>query len=202
MKTFINIPILATLVLMTSCATLAPLSTEERDEIETVYIVNNLGSQLHYVKIGTTVFGNKESHIENEDLLSNLYDSVKAELEARGYEFRDSLDTSDIGLSVNKGTTYNYPSGRGVHGAGFFVHIVLGINHGIQVESEIVFKLIDPETGNERYSKSIEKFKMTKIKKNANEWEDFSEAEKKDLLAELEEQLKNVAAEAIDKIGL
>lgn len=197
-----SISLLAAIILMTGCTTMSPLSLEEKSQIKTVHIDNQLGNQLNYVKLGTTIFGNKESDFSDDGLLNNLVASIQEELKTRGYAVSDSLKDSDISLSLIKGLTYNYPSRRGVDGAGFFVHIVLGINHGVQAQARIIVRLDDPGTGKTRYVEIIDRIKITTVKTNANEWNDFSESDKKELITQLSEQLSGVATEALDKIGL
>lgn len=190
------------LLLLSGCATMSPLTQQEKARIRTIGLSSSLGNELKYVRLGTTVFQNHNDSVPDDELLSGLVDGVRKGLLSRGYTVVEADAVADYVLLVEGGTTYNYPSGRGVNGAGFFVHSVLGMNPGIEAQALIFFRLKDPKTGKVRSSVSVNRMRLTPIKKAPPKWSELTEEDQRALIEALTEELDTVPEEGVRKLGL
>lgn len=188
--------------LTTGCVQMQPLTPEEQAQVRRVHLKYDFGDRIEYVKIGTTVFNNKRSETDGEAIMARFKETLAAKLEQRGYVLVDTLAEADVGVVVQSQMTYNYPSEIGVEGAGFFVHIMFGINPGILAETGYTFRLMRSETGDQRHAQFIQINKKTDVNTNAGTWYEFSAEERDQMLGVLEQALAETADAGFDAILL
>jgi len=184
---------------LSACAGYKRLTPGEARNVNTVCVTDTLGTDINYVHLGITIFGNYKYAIENEDIVPQFRQSVEDELTDRGYSLASSASDCDYELALSRITSYNYPSGKGVDGAGFFITAYGG---GVQVQITIAGTLKYPLSGEQRNTTgSVVKVK-TEIQKPAKTWTDYSKQEQQYLLGVLREGFKTVPAELLDKLDL
>jgi len=197
-----NLLAICVVLILSGCANMRPLTLEEKTTIKNVFLQSKFPERLDYIKLGFTIFTNKSSDFDDMGLFEELEKSFKSELQKRGYTLTTTLDTSDIGLTLDIGTTDNDPYRGGVKGAGFYRSFPLALANQIEAQVLIKIRLINPNTGKQRYSTFVNKRKAIPILSNANKWSDFSEDNKKLLMFELKLLVSDIASEALDKLGL
>ena len=188
--------------MLSGCATISPLTQEEKAKIHSLSISSNLGKELQYVQLGTTVFQNHSDRIPGEALLSGVSAGTQKAIESRGYAIVNEERLSDYILVIEGDITNNYPSGQGVKTAGFFVHSAFGLNPGIQAQARIFFQLKDPKTGQIRASASVDRLQFTPVKKAPAKWAELTEEERHLLIEALTAQLLTLPEEGVKKLGL
>lgn len=189
-------------IFLSGCLTFRPLTAEELANIRSVYVEDKLPEKIHYLRLGTTVFNNKNSYNDDRSLQDELLQSVKLALIDNGYEVTESKENADITLVLDHGITYNYPSDTGVLGMGFFVHSFLGINHGVQPQSRIVFRVFLKDSDKQKTAKVVDKSSLSTIKRNVVTWDEFTEEEQTELMQILRTHIPSTVEEGLRGIGL
>jgi len=191
------------LLLLAGCASPPPpLTQDEVRGIHRIHISDDLGEQLQYVKIGTTVFNNKFTEFPSNGRFDLIVKNMAAELEAQGYEVVPSPEEADALLRVKKWPTYNHPSGYGPDGGGFFVHITLGMNPGVEAELGIETDLYFMNPKELRISEITTMDRQTGVKSNAHEWKDFTAEEREQLLRVLDGLITEFPEKHLRDLGL
>lgn len=201
MKNAFIVVIVAMAVALSGCVTFKSLKGERVATINKVCIQSELTGNPEFVKLGTTAFGNRTSEVQGAQVFQKIEADFRGEVQSRGYEIVEDCRLSDVIIRLEKRRSYNHPSEKGVSGAGFFVHTLLGINPGIQAQSFIRVEIIDTRTRDVLATAGIPREAISKVRRNVDTWDEFTDEEKATLLKILEESLEGVAKQALDGMG-
>ena len=188
-------------VFLTNCVS-TTLKPEDRAKIKSIYISDKLGSQLEYVRLGTTIFNNNTEQINDFGIFKKLSNDLSRQLKSKGYVISSNLSTSDLNLTIEPVRSYNYPSEMGVLGAGFFTHSMLGISSPILAQSAISFEGVDAKTGKKKFAAQVSLSEVTGVKTNKKRWSEINASDRNLLLNKLKSSVAEIPIKATTKVGL
>src|ERR1035441_9989651 len=117
-------------LLYSGCAT-SPLTQVEKSKIKSISVLSNIGNELSYTTIGTTVFQNHEDTVPAAELVSELVTQIEKTISARGYTVLKSNESSDCILVIECFHSEKLPDGQFCKSVGFSVHTIFGLNPGV-----------------------------------------------------------------------
>ena len=180
----------------------SPLTREQAAQVHTVKFEPDMDFEMKYRLIGTTVFTNNTSTVEDNDLKDALVAGFREELQKRGYQLVDSKADADIILEISPGITNNVNNMGGIEGMGFHVRVLFSLNPGITAQASFIAKVISPSTGETMGFGEGGGYILTDVTNAADEWSEFSVEEKKELLDDLRRAIAKIPAESLDAVGL
>jgi hypothetical protein len=175
------------------------ISVEEKGKIRTICVSSELGDDVYYVRIGTTIFQNYTDRIPAKEMLSAMKSGVEKALRSRGYSIVGDHSKSDYVLVMQGGVPNRSERGNGV---GFGVRTSFGMFQGMVAGGSMFFRLKDSNTGTVRASTFIDRAKTVRIRKAPNHWSEFTLEEKAAMFQVLRSQLAIIPEEALQKLGL
>ena len=167
-----------------------------------VYLDADIGSTLEFVKIGTTVFNNKTFEMDDEGALGRIVDDLRDEFLANGYEIVDSPEDSEFVVSLERLVTYNYPSGFGVLGAGFFVHQAFGLHPPIQFQARLMARIHYPNSKKSLRRADFDQVALSDVKFIYNDWESMPDSAKRALMDLMQAELKDAGKSIFERLRL
>lgn len=189
---------------LAGCATTVPtLSQHELADIKTVFIDDQLGTELSYVQVGTTMFQGETSSVSDASLFQQLRTGLETALSEEGFALAEMPERADYVLRLTRARTENLRTEAGVDGAGFFTHTRFGFAPGVEPQIKLEAALVRPDDGTVRQSAVVERRGDALLKGQVVEtWDGFSEAEQKQLLDALRRLARAVPGEVLDALGL
>ncbi len=193
-----------TFLLVAGCAT--PISDTEKSAIKKIGIINSFEKHPNYLKIGTTMFTNKESLIEELEYKEFVRDEVANYLQNKGYIIVDVGDSDAISQGAVDMTIEIVPRDAKqrpyTYGYGFVQRFLLG--KGEPPKSYIALNLV-PKSNKARNPFSAyyhENYELLNIKTLPDTWNELTETQKNEFSNNLKLNISKTIGELIPKLGL
>jgi hypothetical protein len=198
------------LALMTSCASMTPLETSSARNLakDSIFVVESEDVLPKFSIIGTTVFNNKSELIYDRGF--SFTDHLVAKLKSRGYNAQKlpsgQFASMTAGLALTIYPIHPYQM-EGLIGLGFHQRKFLGLEGEVLSHCNFCATLVDKKS-RRRLNQPIDWlganycWAATGIKRNVDDWEDFSIAEKHNLQVLLQKHMDKCSTSILDQLGL
>ena len=181
---------------------MAPMTQEELETINSIYVDFDFSEEIEYLHLGTTVFHNRSISFDGTKIKLDILNDIQSQIAKKGYKISHSRESSDVIISLVPKTTYNPPSESGVDGYGFFNHVMFNVNYGISAQASFIFKIEDSISKEILHKREHNMFKRTGVKTKAKSWDSFSDFEKQKLQTTLVDAMREVVEKALKSSGL
>lgn len=190
------------LLSLSGCMTTQSLSPEQKAEITDIHISNTIGESIHYQKYGVTIFQNTDRQPINNTVIPELLAFVEKELVSRGYNVVASMEDADAILEFSAYKP-DIPYTNTMYGPGLFVHKSIGFNTGVQTQPNICIRLKNAETKKQIVADCIGRNgKPTGIKEAHDDWNEFPEKSRIEMIQDLANELTDLTLLALDEMGI